>query len=269
MTTSLESQESDLDSTFHEPNPGFKALLSKWKVQDTDSAATASPCRSHIATIAQRKSRTVAKQEYEERRKEEIEHRKSSGMAAGETTASKKAAARMQLKNVYQHSLGVEAFTPKVFKKDVLDKELVLAALEKNFVFSDLSRTALAPLVDAFEQCSFSKGEVIIRQGDPGDYFYIIKSGRVNFLVNERPVGKAKKGASFGELSLLYTVSYISSNLDLAYPVRYSYPPFSCITLTVPTSGHRYCGRSHDAVSSRPDHISIHSTVSNTAMGAR
>lgn len=39
-----------------------------------------------------------------------------------------------------------------------------------------------------------------------GDYFYVIKSGCVVFQVNGTDVGKAKEGASFGELSLLYTV---------------------------------------------------------------
>ena len=55
------------------------------------------------------------------------------------------------------------------------------------------------------EKIQVPKDEIIIQQGDEGDWFYIILKGSVSFIVDEKAVGKAKEGNSFGELALLYT----------------------------------------------------------------
>lgn len=47
-------------------------------------------------------------------------------------------------------------------------------------------------------------GSVIIRQGDIGDYFYVVQDGHVSFMVDGNHVGACTRGASFGELALLY-----------------------------------------------------------------
>lgn len=61
-----------------------------------------------------------------------------------------------------------------------------------------------------FEELSVSKGQVIIREGDPGDYFYLIKHGRCQ--VSRRPPGDGdtevvfdhmEDGDSFGEDALV------------------------------------------------------------------
>ncbi len=41
-------------------------------------------------------------------------------------------------------------------------------------------------------------------QGQSGDYFYIIDSGKFTVIVDGRPVAQLSKGHSFGELALLY-----------------------------------------------------------------
>jgi len=46
--------------------------------------------------------------------------------------------------------------------------------------------------------------ENIIVQGDEGDFFYLVRSGAFEILVNGRKVAEATKGKSFGELALLY-----------------------------------------------------------------
>lgn len=43
-----------------------------------------------------------------------------------------------------------------------------------------------------------------MQQGDLGDYFYVLRSGQVAFIVNGKQVGEAYEGATFGELALLY-----------------------------------------------------------------
>jgi len=51
-----------------------------------------------------------------------------------------------------------------------------------------------------------NKGSNIIKQGDVGDFFYIVEQGVVNFYIEGTPdaVGSCSNGESFGELALLY-----------------------------------------------------------------
>ena len=46
-------------------------------------------------------------------------------------------------------------------------------------IFSSLSREDVAKILGKLEECSFTAGETIIRQGDQGDAFYVIQSGAV------------------------------------------------------------------------------------------
>lgn len=97
-------------------------------------------------------------------------------------------------------------FTAPVIEKNAAVQKVLRAALKKNFVFESLTPAAADQLVDAFEPTDpYKKGDCIIKQGDEGDYFYVIESGEVSFEVNDHAVGSAKTGDSFGELALLYT----------------------------------------------------------------
>jgi CRP-like cAMP-binding protein len=51
---------------------------------------------------------------------------------------------------------------------------------------------------------SVPAGTVIINQGEVGDYFYVVEDGNISFAVDGNHVGACTRGASFGELALLY-----------------------------------------------------------------
>ena len=53
------------------------------------------------------------------------------------------------------------------------------------------------------EQAHFEPGEVIVRQGEIGDRFYVIKSGRVDVLRDDSRVAELGPGEHFGEVALL------------------------------------------------------------------
>jgi len=112
------------------------------------------------------------------------------------------------VRNIFAKPLGdllTKEYQPPVFKKTAEESNFIEKALPKNFVFERLGPKELRPLVDAFEKIQANDGEEIIKQGDDGDYFYIIQEGSVSFSVNGKVVGHAEAGASFGELALLYT----------------------------------------------------------------
>jgi cAMP-dependent protein kinase regulator len=105
----------------------------------------------------------------------------------------------------------LDNFVPPIFAKADADVELIEDALKHNFVFENLKHNELTKMIKAFEKMRVHNGEVIINQGDTGDYFYIIGSGKVRFQVNGKTVGSAMAGKSFGELSLLYSSARAAS----------------------------------------------------------
>jgi len=75
-------------------------------------------------------------------------------------------------------------------------------------LFNQLDAAALDELVKAFECQRLLRGQALFRQGDLGDAFYLVISGRLKILVNSaeetnKPVGELLPGESFGELSLI------------------------------------------------------------------
>lgn len=91
----------------------------------------------------------------------------------------------------------VHDLTPEQLSR--LNKSIV-----KNFLFSNLEDDALNTVLHALQEKSFAKDSTIIKQGDEGDFFYLIERGEVAFFVNDKFVSSASTGASFGELALMY-----------------------------------------------------------------
>ena len=66
----------------------------------------------------------------------------------------------------------------------------------------------MTKLVECIEEEIFESGHQIIRQGDQGDLFYVIRSGKCSVTINqkdgsERVVSKLTRGDFFGERALL------------------------------------------------------------------
>lgn len=111
-------------------------------------------------------------------------------------------------------SVSAETINPNIFKSSdwkppVNDltpeqREELAGNLASNFLFRQLDANSKKTVVAALTKKLFAKDSEIIKQGDEGDYFYIIESGTVDFYVNGTMVSSAGEGASFGELALMY-----------------------------------------------------------------
>lgn len=87
-------------------------------------------------------------------------------------------------------------------------EEYVLDALSRIDFFESLSRTDLQRITRHLKIINYSRGEKIITQGDPGEVFYLIKSGSVDVVtVDENGEIYMRKmlreGNFFGEISVL------------------------------------------------------------------
>jgi cAMP-dependent protein kinase regulator len=90
------------------------------------------------------------------------------------------------------------------YPKSKDDVKFLDEALGENFIFSDLTTKERSLLIKAMQKQECKEGELIIQQGDTGDFFYICEQGRITFVADGKDVGSCGKGGSFGELSLLY-----------------------------------------------------------------
>ncbi|CAM9208512.1 unnamed protein product, partial [Phaeothamnion confervicola] len=88
--------------------------------------------------------------------------------------------------------------------KSAATRETLLAALSGNFLFSALDPDDLAGCIDSMKPLAIAEGEVIIRQGDRGDVFFVLESGRAEVLVDDVVVAEYGSGGTFGELALMY-----------------------------------------------------------------
>ena len=105
-------------------------------------------------------------------------------------------------------------FAPPVAQKTEEESARIRAAVKANFLFAYLNEAQLRRVLDAMVRRDVAAGEVVIRQGDPGDYFYICESGDYSVTVSpgdNQPavevISYAARGGSnpcFGELALMH-----------------------------------------------------------------
>ena len=73
-------------------------------------------------------------------------------------------------------------------------------------IFAPLPPATLESLANALVPVHLEDGREIVREGEPGDRFYIIESGRVEVLSDGQVINEEAAGEYFGEISLLRNV---------------------------------------------------------------
>lgn len=83
----------------------------------------------------------------------------------------------------------------------VLERLLVLREAS---LFTALSSEELYPVGEIATAVSHAEGDVVVREGDPGDALYVVESGTFSVVRDGKPVGRIEgRGAVFGEMALL------------------------------------------------------------------
>jgi|Transcript_22401 cGMP-dependent protein kinase len=85
------------------------------------------------------------------------------------------------------------------------EKALLVDALKDHYVFSALSTADVLQVIHRMKKHTARPGEVVIKEGDEGDTFYVLFSGTADIIVGGQKVGDYRAGQSFGELALLYS----------------------------------------------------------------
>ncbi|MDD5203938.1 MAG: ATP-binding cassette domain-containing protein [Desulfobacterales bacterium] len=89
----------------------------------------------------------------------------------------------------------------------VADSVAIGAFLRDCSIFRDTSPTILAGVANTMKLEVYEEGEMVVREGEEGDRFYLIRSGRAEILKEAegrlRSMGTLGPGEFFGELALL------------------------------------------------------------------
>jgi cAMP-dependent protein kinase regulator len=102
-----------------------------------------------------------------------------------------------------------EGWEPKVIPKSEDEAMRIHRVMDRNILFKYLDSEQRKIILNAMFQVDKVAGDVIIRQGDEGDNFYVIDSGIAEIFINQKNappllVLTCKDGDSFGELALMY-----------------------------------------------------------------
>jgi MFS family permease len=89
---------------------------------------------------------------------------------------------------------------------EVTMPERELALLRRLPMFAPLPASTLEHLARSLRPLRVRAGEEIVREGAPGDRFYVLASGEADVSVGGRPASKLGPGDYFGEIALLREV---------------------------------------------------------------
>lgn len=102
-------------------------------------------------------------------------------------------------------TLDANAKLPDAVPKSSKERDFLQSVLKDIFLFSALSAKEMKLLIDVMQKEVAKAGSIVIKQGDVGDFFYVIEQGTIDIIIDgTKHVGSFASGRSFGELALLY-----------------------------------------------------------------
>jgi len=87
--------------------------------------------------------------------------------------------------------------------RELIDHNMNMRVLSSIKLFDKLTAQEKSKIARSFEFETFAPGTTIIREGDKGKKFYILKEGQAKVTVKNTEVGALSSGQYFGEMALL------------------------------------------------------------------
>ncbi|KAH8061983.1 cGMP-dependent protein kinase [Aureococcus anophagefferens] len=120
-----------------------------------------------------------------------------SGSKASTTTKSRRESARRKVIRNFADDLALSR--PEVVPKGDGVRDLIWNVCKENLLFSDLDDSCRDRLTDPFAPIECGAGEVVVRQGENGEHFYVVESGHLRVFVKgdeEEEESKAPEASS-------------------------------------------------------------------------
>jgi|RhiMethySRZTD1v2_1073278.scaffolds.fasta_scaffold186350_3 voltage-gated potassium channel len=77
------------------------------------------------------------------------------------------------------------------------------ALLRGGWLFSECTNDELERVAALAHPVHFPQGQVIVREGEPGDEFYVVVDGTTRVTLEDAPIADIGPGSFFGEMALL------------------------------------------------------------------
>ncbi|KAK0152565.1 cGMP-dependent protein kinase 2 [Merluccius polli] len=98
-----------------------------------------------------------------------------------------------------------------VVRKDSQTKRLINAAMVKNDFLKKLEPQHQREMVDCMYPRKYTQGQLVIQEGEPGNYLYVLADGLLQVIQNGKLLGEMRPGTAFGELAILYNCKRTAS----------------------------------------------------------
>ena len=77
-------------------------------------------------------------------------------------------------------------------------------AFSKHFIFNALAQENIDAVIETMVYFTLAEGKPLFEQGDPGRYFFVLVTGKLEVRVNGNRVNIIMPEEGFGELALLH-----------------------------------------------------------------
>eukprot|EP01113_Clastostelium_recurvatum_P021969 TRINITY_DN260_c0_g1_i3.p1 TRINITY_DN260_c0_g1~~TRINITY_DN260_c0_g1_i3.p1 ORF type:complete len:758 (-),score=262.72 TRINITY_DN260_c0_g1_i3:110-2290(-) len=101
-------------------------------------------------------------------------------------------------------STDFQDYERKVIRKSDDSRKRIRTVIRNNILFRSLDEEQIEAIIDEMFETTLKPEEVIIKQDDDGDNFYVVESGELYVLYKEVVVATIGAGKSFGEIALMY-----------------------------------------------------------------
>uniref|UniRef100_A0A3Q3LDR0 cGMP-dependent protein kinase n=1 Tax=Mastacembelus armatus TaxID=205130 RepID=A0A3Q3LDR0_9TELE len=92
----------------------------------------------------------------------------------------------------------------KPVHKDMQTKKLINDAIMNNNFLKKLEPQHMREMVDCMYEKVYTEGQLVIQEGEPGNYLYVLAEGLLEVIQNGKLLGEMHSGTAFGELAILY-----------------------------------------------------------------
>jgi len=80
----------------------------------------------------------------------------------------------------------------------------LLSCVRKNLLFANYNEGQISQLVEHMKLVDVEQSELLIKQGDDGNEFYVIEDGVFSVFIDDKQIRILQKGSCVGELALVY-----------------------------------------------------------------
>jgi hypothetical protein len=112
------------------------------------------------------------------------------GRAGGENrpvrrVLSKEKKSQMSISSTSAEAEDLSDWVMETIPKTRAELARIKGAVKTNFLFQHLNEAQQQLVFDVMKRVEVSRGDVVIRQGDPGDWFYVVDSGEFSVWMSQ------------------------------------------------------------------------------------